>query len=287
MEGIKKEKIDIPKIPGLYNILGLGDDNNIISFPYFDFDKERKKNIKNKNELSQLLQYYLFLAYYLEKAKKEESSLKYLLENISIQDLNKKEGIVKNNENSAKLINELILRLYKLAYKHSDKKHRDFPYYSFYIFLIDIDSEELKTLNNEFTEEEEELNEIYTRLIIEKQQIQFKKMQKMQMMSFRNNTSGNLNRASVNYKPNNNSNTNTSIINETNENNYDLAFRKSNVDSVKSKLIGSSKKINLLSLLHKRQSIQVNKPLLEIENEPNNNSVDFNINISYVINTTS
>ena len=287
MENIKKENIDIPKIPGLYNILGLGDDNNIISFPSLDLDKESKKIINNKNELNQLMQYYLFLADYLEKARKEESSLKYLLENISIQNLNKKEGIDKNNENenSGKLINELILRLYKLAYKYSDKKHRDFPYYSFYKFLIDIDSEELKTLNNEFNEEEEELNEIYTRLIIEKQQIQFKKMQKIEMMSFRNNTSGNINRTSTNY--NNNSNSNTGTNNEINENNYDLAFRKSNVDVVKNKLISSSKKNSLLSLLHKRQSIQANKPLFDIENEPNNNSGDFNINSLYVINTTS
>lgn len=54
MEGIKKENIDIPKIPGLYNNLGLGNDNNIISFPSFDFDKERKKNIKSENELNKL-----------------------------------------------------------------------------------------------------------------------------------------------------------------------------------------------------------------------------------------
>ena len=289
MKGIKKENIEIPKIPGLYNILGLAEENNIINFPSLDFDKERKKNNKNENQLNQLMQYYLFLADYLENAKKEESSLKYLLEKISIQNLNTKESNdnkKENNENSGKkIINELILRLYKLAYKYSDKKHRDFPYYSFYHFLIDIDSEELKTLNSEFKEEEDELNEIYTRLIIEKQQIQFKKMQKMEMMSFRSNTSNSvINRTSTNYKPiNNNSNTNTN--NETNENNIDLSLRKSNVDVVKNKIINSSKKNNLLSLLHKRQSIQAGKPLLDLSNDLNG-SGEFNINVVYIINIT-
>ena len=73
-----KENIEFPKI------------NNIISFPSFDFDKERKND--NKNDVNQLMQYYLFLADYLEKAKNVESSLKYLLDNISKQSLNKKEN---------------------------------------------------------------------------------------------------------------------------------------------------------------------------------------------------
>lgn len=80
------------------------------------------------------------------------------------------------------------------------------------------------------------------------------------MISFHNNTSGNILRINTNYKPkNDNSYVNTNI--ETNENNYDLEFRKSNIDIVKNK-IGLSKKNNLLSLLHKRQSIQVGKPIL-------------------------
>ena len=44
---------------------------------------------------------------------------------------------------------------------------------------------------------------------------------------------------------------------------------------------------NILSLLHKRQSLQANKNLLEFGNENNINSDDFNINSSYIINSTS
>ena len=46
IKGIKKENINIPKIKGLYDNLDLNEDNTIINFPLFDFDKERKQ--KNK-----------------------------------------------------------------------------------------------------------------------------------------------------------------------------------------------------------------------------------------------
>ena len=142
--------------------------------------KKEKKN-RNENDVNQLMQYYLFLADYLEKAKKEEASLKYLLENISIQSLNKRENNDINNENNEKSvkvnINELILRLYKLAYKNSGKSHRDFPYFSFYKFLNDIDLEELKAFND-LLKEEEELKEIYSNLVDEKDKI-LKKQEKI------------------------------------------------------------------------------------------------------------
>ena len=304
IKGIKKENIVIPKIQGIYESLGINDENNIIVFPSFDFDKIKKENkIKNKNEngVNLLMQFYLFLAYYLQDAKKEESSLKYFLENISIKNFNiDNNNNIKNNESDEENeqskkeepdkinINKIILKLYKLAYKYSGKKHRDFPYYSFYNFINNIESDELKTFNDIFDlfEEEDELGEIYRKVIIEKQQIELKKLQKMEMMQFRNNTSDNIVRTSTNYKASNSNKINNGNSNNNNDN-YDINLRKSNVDLVKNK-VGSSKIINFISLLHKRQSIQVGKSALDISNENNNSNMDdFNINHSYVINSTS
>ena len=308
IKGIKKQNIVIPKIPGIYENLGINDENNIISFPSFDFDKIKKENrIKNKNEngVNLLMQYYLFLAYYLQEAKKEESSLKFFLDNISIKNFNynkskKNINIYKNNESDEENeepkkeepdkinINQLILKLHKLAYKCSGKKHRDFPYYSFYNYIYNIESNELKTFSDIFDlfDEEDELGEIYRKVIIEKQQIELKKLQKMEMMQFRNNTSGNIARTSTNYKTGSGNNM-IKDINNNNNDNYDMNLRKSNIDQVKNK-IGSSKIINFISLLHKRQSIQIGKSSFDVSNENINSNIDdFNINYSYVINSTS
>ena len=63
-------------------------------------------------------------------------------------------------------------------------------------------------------------------------------------------------------------------------------MRKSNVEIFKNKnKIGS--KNNLLSLLHKRQSIQTPKSVLDFVNDNLSNTDDFNINSCYVINSTS
>lgn len=130
MKGIKKE-IVVPKIEGLYD-LEINEENSIINFPTFDFEKERKKT-KNKinkdNGINQLMQYYLFLAFYLEGIKNDESSLNYFIQNFDMKMLkNLKEKDEKdNNENETKNseeklnINELIIRFYKLAYKCSEK----------------------------------------------------------------------------------------------------------------------------------------------------------------------
>ena len=290
MKGIKKDKYELPRIPGMYENLGLNDDNNIINFPSFDPDKEIKKNkneIQNtkNSEINQLMQYYLFLIYYLQEAKKEEESLKYFIKNISIKDLKIKKEIEEknnnnenNNKNSEDLnINKLILRLYKLAYKCSDKKHRDYPYFSFYDFIINIDSDELKTFNDIISEEEDDLLEIYQKVIIERQQVQLKKIQKEETMSFRNNTIS-ITRSISNYKVDNNND----------ENVYDNKMRKSNVDMLKHKISNPKKILNLslFSLINKRLSIQNSKAILDNDNESNNPN-DFNINCSYVINSTS
>ena len=139
IKGIKKQSNEIPKIKGIYESPGINDDNNIINFPLFDFDKERKKNeneTKSDAEINQLMQYYLFLAFYLQEAKKKESSLNYFLKNISMKNIQKeKVENEKNKDISEQLnINKLILRLYKLAHKFSDIEHRDYPYYSYLWF---------------------------------------------------------------------------------------------------------------------------------------------------------
>ena len=121
------------------------------------------------------MQYYLLLAYYLECAKKDESSLNYLLKKIVIKSNNENKENNKEN-NIEKKINELIIRLYQLAYKNSDKKHRDYPYYLYYNFIINIDSEELKSFNELFDvfDENDKLGVIYRKVIIEKQQKELK-----------------------------------------------------------------------------------------------------------------
>ena len=279
MKGIKKE-IVVPKIEGLYD-LEINEENSIINFPTFDFEKERKKTknkINKENGINQLMQYYLFLAFYLEGIKNDESSLNYFIQNFDMKMLkNLKEKDEKdNNENETKNseeklnINELIIRFYKLAYKCSEKKHRDYPYYSYYHFIMGIDSDELKSFNDLFDlfEEEDELGDIYRTAIIQKEQIKSKKVAKMETMSFRNNTSSNIIRTNTNY----NKQINNTISS--------IDLRKSNVDIVKNK-VSSSKLNNIFSNLHKRNSLQTNKILLE----ENINGDDFNIYACYIINS--
>ena len=276
IKGIKKQSNEIPKIKGIYESPGINDDNNIINFPLFDFDKERKKNeneTKSDAEINQLMQYYLFLAFYLQEAKKKESSLNYFLKNISMKNIQKeKVENEKNKDISEQLnINKLILRLYKLAHKFSDIEHRDYPYYSFYDFIINLDEEELKANSDVFDlfEENDRLGEIYRKVIIEKQQNAFNKLQKEETISYRQNSTNNIVRTSTNYKlDNNNDNTNNVNI-----------LRKSNIDILKNK-------IDIKSSLLKRLSVQSNKLNLEL-NESLSNSDEFNTNVAYIINSTS
>jgi len=281
MKGIKKE-IVVPKIEGLYDNLEVNEENSIINFPSFDFEKERRKSknkTSNNNEINQLMQYYLFLAFYLEGIKNDESSLNYFINNFDmkiLKDLKEKKDEKDKSETEAnsseqKLnINELIIRFYKLAYKCSEKKHRDYPYYSYYNFINGIDSDELKSFNDLFDlfEEEDELGDIYRTVIIQKEQIKSKKVAKMETMSFRNNTSSNILRTNTNY----NKQLNNTISN--------IDLRKSNVDIIKNK-VASSKLNNIFSNLHKRNSLQTNKALLE----ENINGDDFNIYACYIINS--
>ena len=283
MKGIKKENYNVPKIQGLYDNLELNDENSIIIFPSFDFDKERKKN-ENKNieedDLNQMMQYYLYLAFYLEGKKKDESSLNFFLKNISIKNLYEKKD---NNNSEQKLnINEIILKLYKLAYSSCEKKHRDYPYFSYYNFIMGIDLDDLKEFNKIFdsVEDEDELRDIYRNVIIQKEQIKSKKIAKMETISFRKSVTNSIFHNNINKQDNNNTINTANTIN--NEKTFENLIRKSNVDIIKPK-IGSSKMNNIFSILHKRQSIQIAKNSLDVENITNNG--DFDTNTLYVINS--
>jgi len=141
-------------------------ENNIIAFPDNDSYNENKENDKenfinfeeiNTNKIDNkknknLTQYYLFLAFYLE----EISNTKELL------DIFNKE--ILKSVGTKISIYKLILKLYKEAYKFSGEKHRDFPYYSFYSFLDELNGKILEKIEKNLSEDDynfDELLEIY------------------------------------------------------------------------------------------------------------------------------
>jgi len=177
------------------------EENQILNFSNFDLDeqlilaKEKKENIeinekKEENEINHLMQFYLFLAFHLENARNDEISLNFFSDNLSYINTNKNEINNKEHEDlyeelenpeekneQKKKMNELIIKFYIIAYNYSDKKHRDFPYFSFYNFLKQINSEELKNYNALFDsiDIEDQLKCLYHTIIIEKQKEELKK----------------------------------------------------------------------------------------------------------------
>ena len=193
------------------------ENTNIINFSNFDLDSElnnekEKGETKDENSINHLMQFYLFLAFYLEKVKEDKTSLKFFYKNIYT---NKKKKPLDNNieneivdidnDNNEEMddsdeiyeimdneedkerkdqmrineINEIIIKLYIKAYNFSDKKHRDFPYYSFYNFLVQISLSELKSYNNLFANNVDlNLNFFYGNTIFEKQKEEMKKIVK-------------------------------------------------------------------------------------------------------------
>jgi hypothetical protein len=61
-----------------------------------------------------------------------------------------------------------VLKLYKLAFDHSGKKHRDFPYFNFYEFLMRLSLDDLKKLEDNIDKFQLELYDIYNFTIKEK-----------------------------------------------------------------------------------------------------------------------
>ena len=146
-------------------------DEDIISFPNLnDKNSEINDNHNNINteeeQINHKLQYYLFIALILEDILPDKKKSEELFEEIN------------NNENIKINIKQLLLKLYRLSYKYSGLKHRDFPYFSYYNFLISLNLEQLISLKeefNDFTIDEVELYEILANAIVEKEKVLQKK----------------------------------------------------------------------------------------------------------------
>ena len=228
--------------------------NNTINFSNFNVEKELENNegmIKDENGINHLMQFYLFLAFYLEKEKNDKISLKFFCDNFFPKDDNNEinnkvnennNNIIEPNENiyeiiekegdksveenkGIKDINEIIIKLYIQAYNYSDKKHRDFPYFSFYNFLKQISSQDLKNYNDLFNIDDN-LISFYSTIIFEKQKEEVKEL--------------------IKYKK-------KTYILEANNNNDNKNIRNSNIDYYKNKL-GTEN----YDIFDKRQALQKN-----------------------------
>ena len=146
---------------------------NIIEFnPDFSVDKNKNREINKDDDNANLRsQYYLYMATLLEKLMEKEKKSEEFIEKI------------KNKRNMNELnIKSLIVKIYRRAYHYSGKDHLDFPYFSYYTFLKNIELEKLKLLNDEFLyieSNETELYEIYENIIKEKELIIAKKEEKL------------------------------------------------------------------------------------------------------------
>ena len=117
------------------------EDYNIINFPSFVYNKEKEDNDINKEPeiddmINHKMQFLLFIAKIIEEIMKDKN------------------------------------RLYRLAFKFSGKKHRDFPYFYYYNFLSKLNLEQLKLLKEDFndlTDTEIEMFEIYGNVNLEKE----------------------------------------------------------------------------------------------------------------------
>jgi hypothetical protein len=114
-------------------------------FNQFHFDNNANDNKKRKNKC----QYFLFLAYYLEEIESDN----VLLEQFN-KDLFNKASIHIN-------IHKYILKLYKEAYIHSGENHRDFPYFTFFTFLNNLDYATLSDMENSLNELDGKYSELY------------------------------------------------------------------------------------------------------------------------------
>ena len=140
---------------------------DIINFSNIN-DMKTIENNSEEDEIEYKMQYYLFIAKILEIILKRKEILDNLMNEVN---KNKKEKIT---------INSLLLKLYRLAFKYSGIKHRDFPYFSYYNFLSRLNLEQLKMLNkdfNDFEKSEIEIFEIYGKVNLEKEK-EFQKKQK-------------------------------------------------------------------------------------------------------------
>ena len=269
--------------------------NYIINFSEFNLEEElnkekENKEMKDENEINPLMQFYLFLAFYLDNAKKDETSLNFFFNNLNLNnsiskpiiydiknnkdndnDNNELYEIVEKDENEKseekKKINEIIIKLYILAYNHSDKKHRDFPYFSYYQTLKKIDSEDLKSLNSLFDsyEGDYELSFIYRTVIIEKQQAEMKKFQRM--LTLKNKSNNIKMKEELNLK--------------------DDYSRKSDINVVKKKVSSPDQKYNRQTIQNSKLDFNLDNissdNIIHLRTEPNINKVIQNEETSSLI----
>ena len=137
----------------------------IINFPNLnEIFPERKgedneNSTKNIEQVNHKAQFYLFIALIIEDILKDKEKSEDLMKEIN------------DSKNVNMNIKSLLLKLYRLAYKYSGAKHRDFPYFSYYNFLLSLGLDELKLLQEDFNDldssTELELFEIYGNVIIE------------------------------------------------------------------------------------------------------------------------
>ena len=153
----------------------------IIKFPDFHYEKENifelyedkiNNKINNKNDkyniekIDLLSQYYLFINYYLEEISRDN-----ITKNKIINEIKNKYDIKIN-------LDKLILKIYKLAFEHSGKKHRDFPYFNFYEFLMRLTLDDLILLENNIDKFQLELYDIYNNVCKEKEKLIEKKLKR-------------------------------------------------------------------------------------------------------------
>ena len=141
---------------------------NIINFPNLNNIKGIEDNCKEiDDKINHKMQYYLFIATIIEDIIKNKNKSKELIDII-------------NKQKDKKInINSLLLKIYRLSFKFSGKKHRDFPYFSYYNFLSKLNLEQLKILKEDFsdlTNSEIEIFEIYGFVNLEKE----KELQKIE-----------------------------------------------------------------------------------------------------------
>ena len=255
-------------------------DEDIVSFPDFNEENEEINNDNEKEENINLKsQYYLFIALILEDIYADKKKSEELIEKIN------------NNKNIKKNIKTLLLKVYRLAYKYSGLKHRDFPYFSYYNFLLNMDLEQLKKLQEEFndlTDKEVELFEIYGNVIVEK----MKELQRKEKRKEKNISKEKEKRTSSQKKEKDNKKPKTSLFQDffDKKNSAEKNKEKDYViistvvmdeSPEKNKGVNNSDK-NLIDVKKRSETISFKKE--KVEN--NNNSEEFNCLISYAINTT-
>ena len=153
--------------------------NNIISFPNFQLIKEKDDKENNyiekdlDDKINHKMQYYLFITTIIEDIIKNKEKLDDLI------------NIIKKQKNKKISINSLLLKLYRLAFKFSGTKHRDFPYFSYYEFLSKLNFNQFKLLKEDFddlTQSEVDIFEIYGNVNLEKEK-EFQRKEKKKKLA--------------------------------------------------------------------------------------------------------